>query len=547
MPDLTTNYNLPTPSGNDSFKGHRDLKALGDAIDSLVKTQETVLLNSLSMQKYFINPKEYGAVGDGINDDTSAFQQAVNAGNVFVPPGTYLINPTVSVFIPSNRTFYLSRGATLKAKTNGADSYHVLRVYDVENVRIEGGGKIIGDRDTHTGTTGESGMAISLNGSKNVTIRDLDISKMWGDGIYIGRTSLNPQCLNVRIEDVDISKVRRNGISVISVDGLHLKNITIKEISGVLPEAGIDFEPNYSTEWITNINAENIDISDTNGCGIVFGVAGISGSKANLFLNFKNIRTTRTKNGLYMTYGNLIAPIGSVIFEDFVSTEAKENAFLIEKWSMNLPKLKLIRPKVRDANTSSATGYRSSAITLRNASADTWNTLANIELFEPFIDNFNNKISSAINVSSIVNVASKIDIVNPRFNNVDAGNRLSYTSSIDKTVQVLDGFEELTLAAPDVSVTTIANLRIVRKVTTAAFTAKRTIELDSSITEGKQVTITADTAFGVSVWFDASICLPLQPTVNGRLETTQKGASITVIRDSYGWRIVSMIGTWTTA
>ena len=45
-----------------------------------------------------INVRDKGAVGDGIHDDTAAFQAAVNAlpstgGTVYVPAGTYLIDP----------------------------------------------------------------------------------------------------------------------------------------------------------------------------------------------------------------------------------------------------------------------------------------------------------------------------------------------------------------------------------------------------------------------------------------------------------------------
>src|SRR4051812_8053332 len=44
-----------------------------------------------------VNPKNYGAAGNGTSDDTKAFQAAVNAGDVLVPAGTYLINHTVIV------------------------------------------------------------------------------------------------------------------------------------------------------------------------------------------------------------------------------------------------------------------------------------------------------------------------------------------------------------------------------------------------------------------------------------------------------------------
>ena len=39
----------------------------------------------------FVNVKDYGAVGDGITDDTQAFKNAASHGNVFVPNGKYIV------------------------------------------------------------------------------------------------------------------------------------------------------------------------------------------------------------------------------------------------------------------------------------------------------------------------------------------------------------------------------------------------------------------------------------------------------------------------
>lgn len=39
----------------------------------------------------FVNVKDYGAVGDGITDDTDAFKAAMTAGNVYVPSGKYVV------------------------------------------------------------------------------------------------------------------------------------------------------------------------------------------------------------------------------------------------------------------------------------------------------------------------------------------------------------------------------------------------------------------------------------------------------------------------
>lgn len=69
--------------------------------------------------------KDYGAVGDGIIDDTQAIQTAINFNKTIVfPPGEYLINSTL--IIPSSRSLY------------GEDC--VIKAYTpITMIKIEGG------------------------------------------------------------------------------------------------------------------------------------------------------------------------------------------------------------------------------------------------------------------------------------------------------------------------------------------------------------------------------------------------------------------------
>src|SRR5262249_21396708 len=61
------------------------------------------------------DPRDFGAVGDGVHDDTDAFQAAldgcIGGGTVAVSPGVYLIRPIV--FRGDGLTLLLEFGATL--------------------------------------------------------------------------------------------------------------------------------------------------------------------------------------------------------------------------------------------------------------------------------------------------------------------------------------------------------------------------------------------------------------------------------------------------
>lgn len=66
-----------------------------------------------------LNVKEFGAKGDGENNDTAAIQCAINAcpkgGRVFVPEGVYKITP---LFLKSDLVLELGKGAVLSAFTD---------------------------------------------------------------------------------------------------------------------------------------------------------------------------------------------------------------------------------------------------------------------------------------------------------------------------------------------------------------------------------------------------------------------------------------------
>lgn len=51
-----------------------------------------------SINEMFINVKDYGAVGDGINDDTEAFENALaNGGCIYVPNGSYIVSKPLAI------------------------------------------------------------------------------------------------------------------------------------------------------------------------------------------------------------------------------------------------------------------------------------------------------------------------------------------------------------------------------------------------------------------------------------------------------------------
>lgn len=87
-----------------------------------------------------VSVKDFGAVGDGLNDDTLAFQNALAAHDyVFVPSGTYLISNTVQV---KNRKSLIGAGqkSVIQAINNSFVAVECPAGYaNIQHLRIEGG------------------------------------------------------------------------------------------------------------------------------------------------------------------------------------------------------------------------------------------------------------------------------------------------------------------------------------------------------------------------------------------------------------------------
>ncbi|MEQ1917816.1 MAG: right-handed parallel beta-helix repeat-containing protein, partial [Elusimicrobiota bacterium] len=70
------------------------------------------------------------------------------------------------------------------------------------------------------------------------------------------------------IKDVVVDNNYRQGISVISVDGLLIEDSLLRGTEGTPPAAGIDFEPNKPTERLTGITLKNCVIEKNQSYGI---------------------------------------------------------------------------------------------------------------------------------------------------------------------------------------------------------------------------------------------------------------------------------------
>lgn len=165
----------------------------------------------------FVNVQEYGAIGDGITDDTAAIQAAINASanrTIYVPAGTYLISDTLTF----NAKPCIFEGAAVKTDNNNnttADGGSVLYLKDSTNKDL------ILVTDTSGGRQG------------NVLIRHLVLegnktNNSSGNGIVIDSVRL------VTIEKCRIRRFKESGIHTLATYSANGVNICIIQNNEIL-------------------------------------------------------------------------------------------------------------------------------------------------------------------------------------------------------------------------------------------------------------------------------------------------------------------------
>lgn len=201
-----------------------------------------------------------GADPTGKVDSTAAIQKCIDSlpatgGEVHVPAGTYLVDPTVSLKFRDNMWLHLDPAAVLVLKSNDAPRYGCLAIKGVQNVLVSGG-TIQGDRATHTfatqkvtkDNTHEWGHAIQMFGCSKVTVRDITLKDCTGDGISMSSSNVDGKPGDELVDDIFVKDVistnnRRQGISVGKATNVVIQGGEISYINGTAPQDGIDIEP----------------------------------------------------------------------------------------------------------------------------------------------------------------------------------------------------------------------------------------------------------------------------------------------------------------
>lgn len=224
-----------------------------------------------------VSVKDFGAVGDGVTDDTAAIQAALNAvvsGQVLLfPPGTYKTSMTLFLSQKSN-VILMCYGAKIVNSTNATSAIAVCggsgATTEAELATLLGtpqvGQEVVGVQicgltvAMQPNTSGGSNLGILLACTKNAKVIDCSITQSNGNGIDVHR-SISPV-----IENCKINGHRSYGIFTFQCKYAKIINNTVE--GGA---RGIITKHSYNGERVVGALIQGNTIKDVNGERYIVG------------------------------------------------------------------------------------------------------------------------------------------------------------------------------------------------------------------------------------------------------------------------------------
>jgi Pectate lyase superfamily protein len=191
----------------------------------------------------WVDVTTFGAVGDGVTDDTAAFVKAAATGKdlrVPRPSAHYKVTSKIRVHgsvrgmgMPEIRMY----GA------EGKESHSIFELRDYDGAGAVFSGLHLNGGWDGAGTAGEWSHLILIKGSRNVTVEDNLLERPYGDCVLVGGEGVPTPSQNVVIRNNELSEPRRCTVALVSAKQVVIEqNVHRKHLSNYV--SAVDLEPN---------------------------------------------------------------------------------------------------------------------------------------------------------------------------------------------------------------------------------------------------------------------------------------------------------------
>jgi hypothetical protein len=168
----------------------------------------------------YVTPQAHGAKGDGLTNDTAAFQSALTAGDLLVPAATYLINGNIK--IPSYRNVQCQPGAILHTTLHNSTPTGVITFSGVSHSRV------IGCTITGSNTAtvplldgNQWNFLIRVSSSHNIVVSGNTLKYSWANSaLHIDGGNSNVPSTDILVTYNDFESNGYYGLAVISANNV---------------------------------------------------------------------------------------------------------------------------------------------------------------------------------------------------------------------------------------------------------------------------------------------------------------------------------------
>jgi hypothetical protein len=507
-----------------------DLRENGTGIDAQARTD----IDSLSAEMAQIAIQ--APLPNGV-DDTESIQSFIDnipdGSTALFPNGTYLINAVTSIRPKSNIKLMFSKGTQFQALTNSVTNYAIIKISNRENIDIYNP-YLIGERDTHNGTTGEWGYGLEIRGSKNINIYDPIIKNCWGDGIYLGSPIdplTQPNNDNINIVRPYCENNRRQGISVISTDMTNIVDPYIVNTNGTAPEAGIDIEPNAG-DIIKTVNIYNLRTKGNKGAGLlIYPRLGDLATKSQI--NVVGLTSKEDYRGLQIGASRDRTELLAINISGFQSYDAVSDGIKLDDIGFGTS-INIIG-QIKSNNTN--------GVTLSRTPSKDPTTITGI----PAIDLDLQLIGtgkSLVNTTNIPEALNMMKGIKASFRDRNSGRFVDVGNQCPIEI-VSEQIRYNTVTASALTLSPVHTMQGTRIVTNTGTTQNNTYTInESGYVAGSVIEFYSDSNFQMNIVTSDSAKI-IMPFNGYRIQTTQKGAMIRIRKlDSGNWITEKVTGSW---
>lgn len=136
----------------------------------------------------------------------------------------------------------LNKGVTVKQDTNNHTFVNTFALTRISNVKFYGGGRILGDKDTHTGQLENSICVAFIGACENIVVDDITMENSSGDGVAFGPDSnyTSGQFTGYALGDIDrvTGAFKASSNTIVTDANIKIDNALHAELGYTRVEAG---------------------------------------------------------------------------------------------------------------------------------------------------------------------------------------------------------------------------------------------------------------------------------------------------------------------